>query len=83
VAVLPDAKFLKGTDCTVYFCSDARLYAIATSNLPPVASAGPEQWVIYGEKVTLDGSHSLDPDGNIVSYEWNLGDGESASGPRV
>lgn len=72
-----------GTDGTVYFCSDARLYAIATSNLPPVASAGPEQRVIYGEKVTLDGSHSLDPDGNIVSYEWNFGDGESASGPRV
>lgn len=72
-----------GSDGTIYFCSDNKLYAIATSNLPPIASAGPEKWILYGEQTVFDGTNSFDPDGNIVSYEWNFGDGESASGPRV
>ena len=33
--------------------------------------------------IYLDGSRSRDPDGSIVSYEWNLGDGSSADGPMV
>jgi hypothetical protein len=40
-------------------------------NLPPVASAGADQVVGYGANVILDGSASTDPDGSIVSYQWN------------
>ncbi len=29
-------------------------------------------WVPY--TVTLDASNSVDPDGNIVNYDWNFGD---------
>ena len=44
-------------------------------NLPPVADAGGNQTVsdadnTGGENITLDGSGSYDPDGNIDSYEW-------------
>lgn len=36
----------------------------------PVADAGPDQNVDEFDSVTLDGSHSSDPDGSIVSYLW-------------
>jgi LysM repeat protein len=33
--------------------------------------------------VTFDGTGSSDPDGTIESYEWDLGDGTSDSGPSL
>jgi hypothetical protein len=41
----------------------------------PIANAGTDQTVSAGDVVTLDGSKSSDPDGNIVSYLWKqIGD---------
>lgn len=37
---------------------------------PPVANAGPDQTVVSGALVTLDGSGSSDSDGTINSYSW-------------
>ncbi len=48
------------------------LLANATSTIPPTALAGVDQVVKEGDKVTLDGTGSFDPDGIIVSYEWTL-----------
>jgi len=44
---------------------------IAVENKLPVAEAGPNQSVDYNGSITLDGSHSDDPDGHIVKYSWN------------
>ncbi len=51
-------------------------------NIPPVAvfvydPATPKA----GETITFDATASLDPDGTIKSYQWNLGDGTVLSGP--
>lgn len=39
-------------------------------NNPPVAKAGPDQIVKEGDKVTLDGSASTDPDKDALSFSW-------------
>lgn len=44
-------------------------------NLPPTASAGADMTVGRGEIVRFDGSGSADPDGNIMVYAWDFGDG--------
>ncbi|UCE39250.1 MAG: PKD domain-containing protein [Thermoplasmata archaeon] len=42
------------------------------SNQPPVADAGPDQTVNIGDVVQFNGSASYDPDGTIITYEWDF-----------
>lgn len=42
-------------------------------NQSPNADAGEDQTVVVGASFTLDGSGSTDPDGSIVSYNWDNG----------
>ena len=51
---------------------DSVFITVTPQNDPPIANAGPDQKVVEGELVTLDGSASYDPDPNenIVSYLW-------------
>ena len=50
-------------------------------NLPPTAviSTG-DMSLTLGESVTLGSDGTQDPDGTVVSYSWNTGDGSSAEG---
>lgn len=46
-----------------------------TNNQVPTAEAGPNQQGSAGSPMTFDGTGSSDPDGTVISYWWNFGDG--------
>ncbi len=43
-------------------------------NAPPLADAGSDQLIAPGDTVHLDGGHSVDPDGLIRSFRWQVQD---------
>ncbi|MCX8064573.1 MAG: PKD domain-containing protein [Candidatus Hydrogenedentes bacterium] len=45
---------------------------LRTPNLPPVARISAPILVEVGEQVTIDGNGSYDPDGDSLSYRWQL-----------
>src|SRR5690606_38467749 len=49
-------------------------------NASPVANAGPARVSAPGEAIRFDGAKSADPDGNIIEYFWDFGDGRTATG---
>lgn len=50
-------------------------------NAPPVADAGADR-IVTSSEVGFDGTASFDPDGTIVRYDWNFGDGRTGEGPQ-
>ncbi|MFH1725858.1 MAG: thrombospondin type 3 repeat-containing protein, partial [Elusimicrobiota bacterium] len=52
-------------------------------NQPPTAEAGSDQTILVGQSAAFDGGGSSDPDGTIVSYGWDFGDGDTGSGQAV
>jgi PKD repeat protein len=55
---------------------------IVTVNEPPVAEAGSDQ-LVTASQVVFDARGSVDDDGEIMSYVWDFGDGETGKGARI
>lgn len=57
----------------------------APGNQLPVAdfTADPEGSFLIPATIDFDASASYDPDGSIVAYQWNFGDGNSGAGETV
>ena len=50
------------------------------ANQPPVSDPNGPYTGTVGVPVAFDGSGSSDPDGSVVSYDWDFGDGNGGSG---
>jgi len=60
--------------------TDIESESITVLNRPPVASFTESAETTYvGDAITFNASESHDPDGYIVSYFWNFGDGANAT----
>ncbi|NMB75296.1 MAG: hypothetical protein GYA21_09215 [Myxococcales bacterium] len=49
-------------------CADS----IGGPNRPPHAEAGPDIGILMGQTATLDGTGSVDPDGDTLAFSWRL-----------
>jgi len=52
---------------------------INSENSPPVANAGPDQTIQAGRTVSLDGSKSIDVDGDPLTFRWSVSDRPAGS----
>lgn len=66
------------TDANGLQDTDTCIVNISWNNLAPTADAGSAQSVNQGDTVTLDGSMSEDPEGQIAAYLW-----KQIAGPAV
>ena len=66
----------------IVFESTRNTTDVTDQNLPPVAVAGGRYRAEEEETIQFDGRESFDPDGEIVAYIWDFGDGGTAEGPN-
>jgi PKD repeat protein len=76
-----NAVTVRADDGNGGFATQSYSIQVAATNLAPVADAGGPYTGTAGVPLVFDGSDSMDPDGTIVSYDWDFGDGSAGNGP--
>ena len=56
---------------------------VGTGQVPPQANISAPSSAYTGEEIAFSGAGSMDPDGVIITYEWDFGDGENGVGQDV
>ncbi len=73
-----------GPDGAIWFTTPTTLYRFYDTSLPPMASfTVSPRLPLVNATVTFNASASRDPDGSIVAYAWDFGDGASDAGKVV
>jgi hypothetical protein len=86
VRYTPESGF-HGNDSFVYDISDGNgggdsatvTVTVQPPNQAPTASF---TYSCSGLSCSFDGTDSSDPDGSVIAYDWNFGDGNGGSGPQ-
>lgn len=64
-------------------CAEASVKQFIIVNSPPRAAAGKELHIGLHQPFVLDARQSVDLDGAITAYNWDLGDGTKAAGMEI
>lgn len=67
-------------NCGATSTCEATVTITQPENIPPTCDAGGPYAGPANAPIQFDGTGSSDPDGTIVSYEWDFGDGATGSG---
>lgn len=57
--------------------------AVESATQPPIAAITGPASILEGDSATFDATGSIDPNGTVVSYAWDFGDGATGSGVSV
>jgi hypothetical protein len=68
-----------------WYVDDVEISATApeTGNHPPIANPGGPYEAKRKQAVTLVGTGSMDPDADVLTYQWDFGDGKVGTGAIV
>lgn len=72
-------------DSSQNFVSDISIYTGQSVNQRPVAAIAilPNSMGVVPFSIGFDGTGLYDPDGSIVSYQWDFGDGSTGTGENA